>query len=289
MKYYIELQGTCWLVQYLNYINKEYDKDLFFKCLALNRFLRYKNAIKLVNNKELINTKEYLLETLLTFEGSLFDIEDILNYKINGNLKNDIKLEDIMLMNEKVLMFLLEMYDNNIDLSNKIFEELNKTIGNLKFEKNIKSTLNIVISNPKLECKKINLINSENLYHTQKIFYNVQNVNEIIDRELAKSKQVLVSIDIAKSVTDINKIIYPKGIKADTLNKFISIDNHYYILTEKITLNKETYYKAFTGYQNDEYVLISNKYLKEFLNHMICDKIKIKEETTLDFYKYMEE
>ena len=31
MKYYIELQGTCWLVQYLNYINKEkeYDKDLF--------------------------------------------------------------------------------------------------------------------------------------------------------------------------------------------------------------------------------------------------------------------
>ena len=41
MKYYIELQGTCWLVQYLNYINKEYDKDLFFKYLALNRFLRY--------------------------------------------------------------------------------------------------------------------------------------------------------------------------------------------------------------------------------------------------------
>ena len=73
MKYYIELQGTCWLVQYLNYINKEYDKDLFFKYLALNRFLRYKNAIKLVNNKELINTKEYLLEALLTFEGSLFE------------------------------------------------------------------------------------------------------------------------------------------------------------------------------------------------------------------------
>ena len=210
MKYYIELQGTCWLVQYLNYINKEYDKGLFFKYLALNRFLRYKNAIKLVNNKELINTKEYLLESLLTFEGSLFDIEDILNYKINGDLKNDIKLEDIMLMNEKVLMFLLEMYDNNIDLSNKIFKELNKTFGNLKFEKNIKNTLNIVISNPKLECKKINI-------------------------------------------------------------------------------NKETYYKAFTGYQNDEYVLISNKYLKEFLNHMICDKITIKEETTLDFYKYMEE
>lgn len=96
MKYYIELQGTCQLVQYLNYINKEYDKDSFFKYLALNRFLRYEKAIKLVNNKELINTKEYLLETLLTFEGSLFDIEDILNYKINGNLKNDIKLEDII-------------------------------------------------------------------------------------------------------------------------------------------------------------------------------------------------
>ena len=78
MKYYIELQGTCQLVQYLNYINKEYDKDSFFKYLALNRFLRYEKAIKLVNNKELINTKEYLLETLLTFEGSLFDIEDIL-------------------------------------------------------------------------------------------------------------------------------------------------------------------------------------------------------------------
>ena len=29
--------------------------------------------------------------------------------------------------------------------------------GYIKFEKNIKNTLNIVISNPKLECKKINI------------------------------------------------------------------------------------------------------------------------------------
>lgn len=54
MKYYIELQGTCWLVQYLNYINKEYDKD-FISIIGKNFEVDKYGEEKLTAIKELIN------------------------------------------------------------------------------------------------------------------------------------------------------------------------------------------------------------------------------------------
>ena len=54
MKYYIELQGTCWLVQYLNYINKEYDKH-FISIIGKNFEVDKYGEDKLMTVKELKN------------------------------------------------------------------------------------------------------------------------------------------------------------------------------------------------------------------------------------------
>ena len=54
MKYYIELQGTCWLVQYLNYINKEYDKH-FISIIGKNFEVDKYGEDKLMTIKELKN------------------------------------------------------------------------------------------------------------------------------------------------------------------------------------------------------------------------------------------
>lgn len=54
MKYYIELQGTCWLDQYLNYINKEYDKH-FISIIGKNFEVDKYGEDKLMTIKELKN------------------------------------------------------------------------------------------------------------------------------------------------------------------------------------------------------------------------------------------
>ena len=46
--------------QYLNFMNVDYDKNTFYKFLALNRFLRYKKCIELIKNKTFLDNKPYL-------------------------------------------------------------------------------------------------------------------------------------------------------------------------------------------------------------------------------------
>lgn len=158
MNYFIKLQGTCWLIQYLNYLGIKYDKNIFYKYLAINRYIRYSKAINLVKEKKIISNKPYLIETLLTFEGSLFDIEDILNYDVIGDLKSDIKIDEIFNYNEKVLMLLLKMFDSGVDLSNEIMNCLQDTFGMISFNrKSDNKNLTILTSDKNFDYKKINL------------------------------------------------------------------------------------------------------------------------------------
>lgn len=288
MNYYIELQGTCWLVQYLNYCYTDYNSELFFRFLALNRYIRYKKAIELIKSKKIFNRK-YLLEMLLSFEGSLFDIDDINCYEIIGKINENLCYDDIFLLNEKVLMLLLQMYDNNAENEIEIFKLLYNTFENLKFNISFKNKINIVIKDSKLSFKKIKLINSDDIYFTEKYLYNVKDIIRLIDDEIKNNGKVLVSIDNNKALISHNIMLYPENIKKDTLIDLITINNHYYVITEKVVNKEGIFYKAFTGYKDDEYILISYKYLIEFINCVLCDKICINESDNLDFYNYMEE
>lgn len=291
MKYFIDFQGTCWLVQYLNLIKKNYEKNTFYKYLALNRFIRYKKAIDLVKRKTLLNKKDYLFLTLLNFDGSYFDIEDINNYDIVGKVKEDINDGDILLNNEKTIMLLLKMYDENIDLEEEIMFNLFLTFGKLEFKKKTFNdnfrfiTFNVNLGN----CKYI-LSNSENIYDERKTIINtlVSPVN-LIDKALENSEQLLISLDLGKSIYFNNILKYPNEIKPETLEKFLDIDNHYYIIVGKKEIDGKKYYEAFSGY-NDEnmYCLIEEKYINLYVNHIIYDKIIYSEEKTLDFYKFIE-
>lgn len=291
MKYFIDFQGTCWLVQYLNLIKKNYEKNTFYKYLALNRFIRYKKAIDLVKRKTLLNKKDYLFLTLLNFDGSYFDIEDINNYDIVGKVKEDVNDGDILLNNEKTIMLLLKMYDENIDLEEEIMFNLFLTFGKLEFKKKtFNDNFRFITFNGNLgNCKYI-LSNSENIYDERKTIINtlVSPVN-LIDKALENSEQLLISLDLGKSIYFNNILKYPNEIKPETLEKFLDIDNHYYIIVGKKEIDGKKYYEAFSGY-NDEnmYCLIEEKYINLYVNHIIYDKIIYSEEKTLDFYKFIE-
>lgn len=291
MKYFIDFQGTCWLVQYLNLIKKDYDKNTFYKYLALNRFIRYKKAINLVKKKSLLNDKDYLFLTLLNFDGSYFDIEDINNYDIVGKVKEDINDRYILLNNEKTIMLLLKMYDEDIDLEEEIMFNLFLTFGKLEFKKRtFNDNFKFITFNDNLgNCKYI-LSNSENIYDERKTIINtlVSPVN-LIDKALENDEQILISLDLGKSIYFNNILKYPNEIKLETLEKFLGIDNHYYIIVGKKEIDGEKYYDAFSGY-NDEnmYCLIEEKYINLYVNHIIYDKIIYSEEKTLDFYKFIE-
>mgnify|MGYP004466965637 FL=1 len=291
MKYFIDFQGTCWLVQYLNLIKKDYDKNTFYKYLALNRFIRYKKAINLVKKKSLLNEKDYLFLTLLNFDGSYFDIEDINNYDIVGKVKEDINDRDILLNNEKTIMLLLKMYDEDIDLEEEIMFNLFLTFGKLEFKKRtFNDNFKFITFNDNLgNCKYI-LSNSENIYDERKTIINtlVSPVN-LIDKALENDEQILISLDLGKSIYFNNILKYPNEIKLETLEKFLGIDNHYYIIVGKKEIDGKKYYEAFSGY-NDEnmYCLIEEKYINLYVNHIIYDKIIYSEERTLDFYKFIE-
>lgn len=291
MKYFIDFQGTCWLVQYLNLIKKDYDKNTFYKYLALNRFIRYKKAINLVKKKSLLNEKDYLFLTLLNFDGSYFDIEDIKEYDIVGKVKEDINDRDILLNNEKTIMLLLKMYDEDIDLEEEIMFNLFLTFGKLEFKKRtFNDNFKFITFNDNLgNCKYI-LSNSENIYDERKTIINtlVSPVN-LIDKALENDDQLLISLDLGKSIYFNNILKYPNEIKPETLEKFLGIDNHYYIIVGKKEIDGKKYYDAFSGY-NDEnmYCLIEEKYINLYVNHIIYDKIIYSEEKTIDFYKFIE-
>ena len=291
MKYFIDFQSTCWLVQYLNLIKKDYDKNTFYKYLALNRFIRYKKAINLVKKKSLLNEKDCLFLTLLNFDGSYFDIEDINNYDIVGKVKEDINDRDILLNNEKTIMLLLKMYDEDIDLEEEIMFNLFLTFGKLEFKKRtFNDNFKFITFNDNLgNCKYI-LSNSENIYDERKTIINtlVSPVN-LIDKALENDEQILISLDLGKTIYFNNILKYPNEIKLETLEKFLGIDNHYYIIVGKKEIDGEKYYDAFSGY-NDEnmYCLIEEKYINLYVNHIIYDKIIYSEEKTLDFYKFIE-
>lgn len=287
MKNYIELQGTCWLIQYLNYYN--YDNDLFYKYILINRYIRYQKCIELIKERKLVSSKRYILEQLLSFEGSLFDIEDIRCFNIIGKLKDNIILEDIMLLNEKVMMYLLCMFDNDVDYSKEILDSLFDVFGYVTVVKASNYSINVASFDNKLTNSVVLLTNSDYFYLTNKKFYNLLDILDVIDKEINEKGKALVSLDIGKSVFELNKIIYPKGISSNTLNSFFSIDNHYYILKDIVYIDDIKFYRAFTGYKEDEYVFISFDYLKEFINQLMCDKIYIKEEIIIDFFEYMEE
>lgn len=291
MKYFIDFQGTCWLVQYLNLIKKDYDKNTFYKYLALNRFIRYKKAINLVKKKSLLNEKDYLFLTLLNFDGSYFDIEDINNYDIVGKVKEDINDRDILLNNEKTIMLLLKMYDEDIDLEEEIMFNLFLTFGKLEFKKRtFNDNFKFITFNDNLDNCKYILSKSENIYDERKTIINtlVSSVN-LIDKALENDDQLLISLDLGKSIYFNNILKYPNEIKPETLEKFLGIDNHYYIIVGKKEIDGEKYYEAFSGY-NDEnmYCLIEEKYINLYVNHIIYDKIIYSEEKTLDFYKFIE-
>lgn len=291
MKYFIDFQGTCWLVQYLNLIKKNYDKNTFYKYLALNRFIRYKKAINLVKKKSLLNEKDYLFLTLLNFDGSYFDIEDINNYDIIGKVKEDINDRDILLNNEKTIMLLLKMYDEDIDLEEEIMFNLFLTFGKLEFKKRtFNDNFKFITFNDNLDNCKYILSKSENIYDERKTIINtlVSPVN-LIDKALENDDQLLISLDLGKSIYFNNILKYPNEIKLETLEKFLGIDNHYYIIVGKKEIDGEKYYEAFSGY-NDEnmYCLIEEKYINLYVNHIIYDKIIYSEEKTLDFYKFIE-
>lgn len=291
MKYFIDFQGTCWLVQYLNLIKKDYDKNTFYKYLALNRFIRYKKAINLVKKKSLLNEKDYLFLTLLNFDGSYFDIEDINNYDIVGKVKEDINDRDILLNNEKTIMLLLKMYDEDIDLEEEIMFNLFLTFGKLEFKKRtFNDNFKFITFNDNLDNCKYILSKSENIYDERKTIINtlVSPVN-LIDKALENDEQILISLDLGKSIYFNNILKYPNEIKLETLEKFLGIDNHYYIIVGKKEIDGKKYYEAFSGY-NDEnmYCLIEEKYINLYVNHIIYDKIIYSEERTLDFYKFIE-
>lgn len=124
---------------------------------------------------------------------------------------------------------------------------------------------------------------------TKKCLYNLKNISSIIDYELINGNKVLVSIDIGKSVIDFNKLVYPFEISEKILKEFISINNHYYIIEEKVTEGEKKYYKAFSGFEDNKYFLIDELYLKTLLNCVLYDRIVIDGEIDVDIYKYLEE
>lgn len=83
--------------------------------------------------------------------------------------------------------------------------------------------------------------------------------------------------------------MFPGNISEDTLEKFLSIDNHYYIIIDKILENDKKYYKAFSGYNDtNEFCLIEEKYLKMYINHIICDKIISEKNEKIDIFEFEE-
>lgn len=100
---------------------------------------------------------------------------------------------------------------------------------------------------------------------------------------------LLISLDLGKSIYFNNILKYPNEIKPETLEKFLGIDNHYYIIVGKKEIDGKKYYDAFSDY-NDEnmYCLIEEKYINLYVNHIIYVKIIYSEEKTLGFYKFIE-
>ena len=236
MNYYIDFQGTCWLVQYLNFMNVDYDKNTFYKFLALNRFLRYKKCIELIKNKTFLDSKPYLFLQLMNFDGSFFDIEDMLQYEIIGDINEELTDEKILSNNERTTMILLEMYENDLDYEKIIFQNLFNVFGNLTFIKSKSQHEHSFLTFlPELKSGCYELTNSSLLYDNNKyIFNSLNNPLEFIDKELSLNKKVLISLDLGKSIYIDNTLMFPGNISEDTLEKFLSIDNHYYIIIDKI-------------------------------------------------------
>lgn len=291
MKYSICLQSTCWLIQYLNYIDCPYDKESFYRLFALNRFIRYNKLIKLIKLKKIVKDKKYLIETLISFEGSIFDIQDLLDYEISGELKKNLKDSDIILNNDKTLMMILEMYDNHkINKEEEIIENLYQTFGNLKFlQKNSKKVLNVITFDDKLKNYKYILRNSNVIYKHEKYILNQKDANRLIMTLLNKKQKILISLDNSKALYKDNKLMLYERVNNETLKEFVSTNNHYYIIIGYKLIEKCVYYKAYSGYDNeDKYVFLSSKYIKSYINHILCDTVKVKKTKKLDIFKYME-
>lgn len=291
MNYYIDFQGTCWLVQYLNIMNVDYDKNTFYKFLALNRFLRYKKCIELIKNKTFLDNKPYLFLQLMNFDGSFFDIEDILQYEIIGDLNEELTDEKILSNNERTTMILLEMYENDLDYESIIFQNFFNVFGNLTIIKSkSQNEYSFLTFLPELKSGCYELTNSSLLYDKNKYIFNSLNSPlEFIDKELSLNKKVLISLDLGKSIYIDNTLMFPGNISEDTLEKFLNIDNHYYIIVDKVLENGKKYYKAFSGYNDtNELCLIEEKYLKMYINHIICDKIISEKNEKIDIFEFEE-
>lgn len=77
----------------------------------------------------------------------------------------------------------------------------------------------------------------------------------------------MISLGSGNSIYFNNILKYPNEIKLETLEKFLGIDNHYYIIVGKKEIDGKKYYEAFSGY-NDEnmYCLIEEKYINLYVN-----------------------
>ncbi len=292
MEYNIKLQGTCWLVQYLNFIGEPYNRKKVVEFLAINRYLRYKKVISLIKNKELINNSRYILNNLMSFEGNLFDIDDILNYTVLGNIKTNLDENNIFIYNEMVFMLVLEMWDNeHLDNTKKIFQIFNKMFGNISIKKNNKKlNVNVIAQDKRFKIGKYDIKNSNILYNKCKSIIIKSSVIDIIDKEISIGNKILSCIDIGKCIFNNNYIILPHNVSIETLNLFLNIENHYYIVEDKINIKGDIFYSAFSGYENENNkVFISEKYLKIFIDHILCDKIFIDDVAgEIDIIKLME-
>lgn len=291
MKYYIQLQGSCWLIQYLNYTQNKYSKIKFYQMLAINRFLRYNKIIELIKNTKILKRKKYILNFLMSFEGSIFDIDDILCYKVKGKINCNTSLDKILLINEKVNILLLEMIDSKIDNSNKIFDLFKEVFGDIKIIKDDnKTNLNILMQDNRYLNDIYITKNSQYLYDRDKIIINNNNIIDYIITKISEGHHVLVCLDIGKGILE-NQYLSLPNISSEMLSKYLVTDNHYYIITDMKKIKGKLYFYAFSGYDdNNEFILIEKKYLELFIDHVLYDKIILDTQGVkkIDIFKLME-
>lgn len=189
-------------------------------------------------------------------------------------------------------MVLLEMYEKHLNNEKIIFQKFFEVFGNLTFIKTKSQNNHFFLTFlPKLENSCYELTNSNLIYDSSKYIYNLLNDPlKFIDTELSLNKTILISLDLGKSLYINNTILLPENISEDILEKFLNVDNHYYIIVDKILKNDSDYYKAFSGYNDiNEFCLIEAQYLKRYINHIISDKIKVDKKEKIDFFKFEEE
>lgn len=293
----LSIDGTCWLVAYINYISSVTDIHLsFYKCLCINRILRYKSLIELIEDGTELEKHPELFEVLTSFEGSVFDIIDLLNYELEGFNERKYSDEDIYLSNELIKFKLAYLIDHK-DSKEEILKEINTILDNLygthtiNYRQRKHNTIQIISFDTALLNKTNYKFKTNNLFSNDISFYNYNDSNaliDIIEKRLANNQVTLISFDLNKSFLGKRKLIYMSEISNNIFNKYFGVSNHYLIITSQRKLSGVTFYKVQDVYENQSYDYIQKEYIKHFINCIIVEDMIEGKCISLNAIDYLE-